>query len=60
MTLERYYKNPDVWMTHSKLKYIPTEYVDGEDVPDWIYKENKVREKSQWITALRTFRAPLS
>ncbi len=61
MTLESYYQNPDVWMTHSMLKYIPTEYVEGEKVPDWIYQENKLRKKTEWVSmlALRTFRAAL-
>lgn len=61
MTLENYYKNPDVWMTHSMLKYIPTEVIEGEKVPDSIYKKNIIREKNKWecMTALRAFRAPL-
>lgn len=59
--LEDYYQDPDVWMTHSKLKYIPSEVVEGEPIPTWMYHENKVREKLEFaqMLALRTFKAAL-
>jgi glycosyltransferase involved in cell wall biosynthesis len=59
-TLETYYANPDVWMTHSLQKYVPNQYIEGDPVPDWIYEETSVREL-EWVsmTALRTFRAAL-
>lgn len=56
--LEEHYKDPDTWMTYSKLRYIPDSgYTEGEKTEDWVYKNNKVRKHCGWITALRSFRA---
>lgn len=61
MTLERHFKNPDVWMTHSKIKKVPTGDILGERVPQWMYDSGKLREEIRWqyLTALRAFRAGL-
>lgn len=73
MKLESTYKNPDVWMTYSKLKFYDTDDfvlrsfgkgVAGEKIEDRIYRgakinERIIREECPWITALRTFKAAL-
>ncbi len=59
--LESYYKNPDVWVTHSKIKKIPTGDILGEPVPQWMYESGQLREEIRWhhLTGLRAFRAAL-
>ena len=58
MTLERYYEDPEIWMTYGILRSFPDQVIWGEEIPEWILQENQIR-KHAWITALRTFKSAL-
>ncbi len=59
LTLEEYYKDPDLWMTYGKLQKFGTNNdLKGEEIPEAITKNNRIRQKAA-VTALRTFRASL-
>lgn len=58
MTLERYYKDPNIWMTYGVLETFPEQGFMGADIPEHLIKQNLIR-KEVWVTALRTFKAGL-
>ncbi len=60
LTLERYYSNPDVWLTYGSARFYP----GGElirnmssEYPEHIIKEMKFREYDFFAQHLRTFKA---
>lgn len=57
LTLENYYKDPDLWITYGRLKRIPSGMTHGQDIPDSVFAEKRVRET--YPTSLRTFKAAL-
>ncbi len=75
MRLESIYKNQEVWMAYSKLKFYNPDNkslifrgfgqgIAGSRVNDRLYlnyatNKRSIREKCPWITALRTFKAAL-
>ena len=58
VTLEDYYQDPEIWMTHGVLETFPTQKLIGKAIPDEIFEQNKIRKESI-TTALRTFKAGL-
>ena len=57
LTLEDYYKDPDLWMTYGVLqKFGANDQLMGEEIPEDIIKNNRIRQESA-VTALRTFKA---
>jgi glycosyltransferase involved in cell wall biosynthesis len=60
LTLEEYYKNPNVWLTYGSLMTIPDEDIVGKEIESSIFENNLTRSKVGYgCTALRTFRAGL-
>ncbi len=58
LTLEDYYSNPDVWLTYGILKTFPEASYMGEEIEEYIFTENLIRQKG-WCSALRSFKARL-
>ena len=58
LTLEDYYKDPDLWMTYSIPKTFPDTLRMGQKIPYKIIKKNQIRKKVA-LSGLRTFKAAL-
>ncbi len=58
LTLEKYYRDPDIWLTHGVYETIPGKDKLGYKISDEICKNNQIREKA-WATHLKTFKAGL-
>lgn len=59
LTLEEYYRDPEVWMTHGVYETFPFESGKlGYGLSDEECTYNQIREKV-WVTHLRTFKAGL-
>lgn len=43
LTLEKYYSDPDIWLTYGQGRTFPTPGDTAERIPDSVFLENKVR-----------------
>ena len=61
LTLEEYYKNPDVWMTYGSAEEYPsgTRLDCSRKIPKRVFREKKLRESPFTSQHLRTFKAAL-
>lgn len=61
LTLEKYYKDPDLWITYGRFQAFPEEDFGGTKIPDWVLEKNQLRTTRirAVATHLRTFKAGL-
>ncbi len=62
LTLEKYYSDPDIWMTYgSAIAHPSGDYLPfmSQGIPDWVFSKKKIREYLFVSQHLRTFKAGL-
>lgn len=62
LTLEKYYSNPDTWLTYGSLRPEPSNWPCRAVVkpyPNWVFVENNIRKYKFYAQHLKTFMAGL-
>jgi glycosyltransferase involved in cell wall biosynthesis len=62
LTLEKYYSNPDIWLTYGSLRPDPIDSycrAIAKPYPSWVFTNKKIREYKFYAQHLKTFIARL-